>query len=212
MEYGGRYCRNGHLRTEENTSRGVYVKNGLVVPRIRCKQCVRDGWHRRQRSHGKSPIPDPGNTSFLPTLPEIDVQWMNWLAGFIDGEGCFLIHAKEGCPSFALALRADDSAIIEEIQAKLEVGKVYGTKPAGRNSNPKTTYTICGVACWVLCQLLDRAPLRAKKSRDYAIWRRAVVIWTTTRFSPKRTSALLELKTAMEETRRFQGKGLHAAA
>jgi hypothetical protein len=56
---------------------------------------------------------------------EIDADFANWFAGFVDGEGCFSVHKKNvnGFESydcqFSITLRADDKPIILEIQKHL---------------------------------------------------------------------------------------------
>jgi hypothetical protein len=108
-------------------------------------------------------------------------QFGNWLAGFIDGEGCFWLQKINDASGrttysvrFEIKLRADDCAILQECRDRLGIGNVH----YGQTTNPKHG----DVARWavrshsdreVLIALLDKCPLRAKKARDYAIWREA---------------------------------------
>jgi hypothetical protein len=112
----------------------------------------------------------------------MDAGFGNWLAGFIDGEGCFLIAAQP-CgirfyPRFQLKLRADDRAILDEIQAALRIGNRYDYEPtacAKGNDKAQSLWSVTDQAgCVALVAFLDEFPLRAKKARDYAIWREAV--------------------------------------
>lgn len=110
--------------------------------------------------------------------PELPPDFGHWLAGFIDGEGCFSIQlggkGRGGpAPRFTLGLRDDDRSILEEIVRRTSIGKLYieTKRPVvrwwvGRRSDLAA-----------LVRLLDAFPLRAKKLRDYAIWREAVVVY-----------------------------------
>jgi hypothetical protein len=117
--------------------------------------------------------------------PEVAPDFGHWLAGFIDGEGCFIVaraHKRTNFMCrFQLTLRGDDAAILREIRAATGIGQL-------RTAHDKRKYVgnLCVVwqlqaraDCLRLVELLDRFPLRAKKARDYAIWRRAVVVWGT---------------------------------
>lgn len=109
----------------------------------------------------------------------------NWLSGFCDGEGCFLLQAetREGCvyphAFFRLELRDDDCAILEEIQQYWGVGNLYkkgARKTATRNSNPHCEYVVSGwkTLATVIIPHFEKYPLRTKKKRDFEIWRDGV--------------------------------------
>jgi LAGLIDADG endonuclease len=117
--------------------------------------------------------------------PEVPDDFGHWLAGFIDGEGCFYIdfRVRNGWPryscSFHLVLRDDDAAILSEIQGRLGVGNLKRARPRGfPGSRPQLRLNVTSLAgCQRIIQILDVFPLRAKKARDYAIWREAVFAW-----------------------------------
>jgi LAGLIDADG endonuclease len=104
----------------------------------------------------------------------------NWLAGFIDGEGCFILRETTAdyfrC-GFSIELRVDDAPIIEEIQTRLGIGTIKYRHRPGKNGNdcPQVSWNVQSQPqCVVLMELLDRHPLRAKKAHDFAIWRMAL--------------------------------------
>ena len=118
-------------------------------------------------------------------MKEIDGYWASWFAGFTDGEGCFVI-GKQNCDNpcadyqcqFHLRLRDDDKQILEEIRDTLGIGKICNT-PAdtkhGYNKRPGVVLRVSAIKdCVALVNLFDKYPLRAKKRRDYEIWREAV--------------------------------------
>jgi hypothetical protein len=133
----------------------------------------------------KSHTPDPRRALRTLVPPaEIDPGFGHWLAGFIDGEGCFLVHNKPNGPShhclFRIGLHADDEPILEEIRDRLGSGSVWGHTPPSCPTSPRAMWTVNRKQeCIHLVEFLDRYPLRAKKARDYAIWREAVTEWTT---------------------------------
>ena len=106
----------------------------------------------------------------------------HWLAGFIDGEGCFIIAPKKRldyvtyAPEFSLSLRSDDRAILEEMQRRTAIGRLYERRATATHAGATTWKIQSKADCLVLVGLLDRFPLRAKKADDYAIWRKAVAL------------------------------------
>lgn len=144
----------------------------------------------------------------------MDDGFGHWLAGFIDGEGCFVIYCGKGnwkC-AFTLEVRADEAPILEEIVARTGVGVIRHNR-ARKNSKPQAAWGIQSRAdCLALVALLDAHPLRAKKAKDYAIWREAVLRWATV----KRTNVLgtnseawediAALRQRLVEGRRYAGR------
>jgi hypothetical protein len=111
----------------------------------------------------------------------MDTEFGHWLAGFIAGEGCFAIARNHGCwvISFTLTQRDDDAAIIYEIQDRLGFGTIHRSRGRG-NSKPQITWQVARVADQCrLVQILDRFPMRARKTEDYHIWRQAVLAKST---------------------------------
>jgi hypothetical protein len=111
----------------------------------------------------------------------MDDGFGHWLAGFIDGEATFLIKKASGgrgesysC-GLALSLRADDLPILREIQEQTGCGRITG--PYGYP--PKKPFYRWSLDSFEdtrrMVELLDRYPLRAKKAKDYAVWREAVL-------------------------------------
>ena len=122
------------------------------------------------------------------TLPhEMNDAFGHWLAGFIDGEGCFVIAKREDpkygaryqC-RFSVNMRADERPMLEEIVARTHIGRIEAKKAdrKSRRGNPQAVWMVTSQReCLMLVELLDRYPLRAKKRRDYTIWREAVILW-----------------------------------
>ena len=114
-------------------------------------------------------------------------EFGNWLAGLSDGEGCFTLrHSdprgtskdKRRSASFQIALRLDDKPVLEWIRRVLNCGQIHVIQ------TPSTTKRSCPLVVLqvnntdsimsTLLPLLTNNPLRAKKSRDFAIWTEGV--------------------------------------
>lgn len=117
---------------------------------------------------------------------KITDAWGNWFAGFTAGEGHFSIDKRNkenlcaayGC-RFQIHLRADDEPILEEIHNMLGIGTVYNSSSHANhslNAHAKTYLWVHSIKdCFELVKIFERFPLRAKKHRDFSIWRCAVV-------------------------------------
>ena len=110
----------------------------------------------------------------------ISDEFGHWLAGFIDGEGCFHIKRVGGdggsfiC-TFIIGLRQDDRPILEEIRERTGLGSLYVTRRGGR---AQVRWEVARKdECVRLAELLQVYPLRAKKARDLAIWVEALRAW-----------------------------------
>jgi hypothetical protein len=148
----------------------------------------------------------------------LDPAFGNWLAGFIDGEGYFAIGVNQGACfcSFRIDIRLDDRAILEEIRERTGLGTIRVRQPSPNDSKNRCLQAVWQVhradACLRLAHILDAHPLRAKKARDYAIWREAVFDWQTPRrYGPGANNdwtRMLELASALKAVRRFETAGL----
>ena len=152
-----------------------------------------------------------------PTINKTDISdpvFLGWLAGLIDGEGHFAIHEnttpnglqRYDC-TFSLTLRADDSEILNSLHQRTGLGRVY-TRPQVRGSKPRVDWRIMRLEhCLKLIAILDRFPLRTRKTRDYRIWRTAALriakmpqrnVW-----KPRDWSPIAALKRDIESTRNY---------
>lgn len=113
----------------------------------------------------------------------MDKDFGNYMAGLIDGEGSFGLHIHTQhkhlrpmyYPRFNIHLRADDLPILLQVKDFLGVGKIYFHNNIERN--PMVSYQIDNVKDLIkVIEVLDVCPLRAKKAREYQIWRACVLL------------------------------------
>lgn len=141
---------------------------------------------------------------------DLDPAFGNWLAGFIDGEGSFNIGYLPKQDTYqcrmTIVIRDDDLDVLEQAVAFSGVGTLsfcdYHAKMQG-NANPHARWLVTTRSgCLRIVELLDRFPLRAKKAKDYAIWREAVIEWNGRR-GRGNLGRLPELKVALEAARKY---------
>jgi hypothetical protein len=109
-------------------------------------------------------------------MTEEEHDFYNWLAGFIDGEGYFGIikNRTSWRIEFVIKIRMDDKDIIHEIHNRLGIGKVYKVLKVKKGS-PQIKFVITSTKeARVLVNILTEHPLRAKKKKDFEIWKKAV--------------------------------------
>lgn len=110
-----------------------------------------------------------------------DPAFFSYLAGLIDGEGCFtlLVNAnKVVSPRFSLQFRSDDWRVLRDLRERAgEIGTL-------RSQRGYTAQAPNGLASWYItkvgeCQMLVKgiqlgSGLLTKKARDFWIWAEAI--------------------------------------
>ncbi len=149
----------------------------------------------------------------------------HWIAGLTDGEGCFQLRVtkdKKFRPGFQLKLRDDDSSVLVDIVTVLNCGKIYPDKREGRN--PMVAYEVFDIDSLhgIIIPLFERYPLRAKKAREFEVWKTAVeLIFQITRrrkintrwgwfprYTKEERAKLAEYARLLKELKRYQVKSL----
>jgi LAGLIDADG endonuclease len=109
----------------------------------------------------------------------------DYFAGFVDGEGYFHINKSNvekgitySC-RFDINLRDDDDEIIKLFHDTFKIGVVNyysANRETMPNANPQVVFRIAKLTdCLKLIEIFDNHPLRAKKKKDYEIWKQAVL-------------------------------------
>jgi hypothetical protein len=143
----------------------------------------------------------------MPSFPTITSRDVSFLAGFLEGEACFLIWPDRRRQKFrcgvSVSARDDDEPLLRWIQQTTGIGSITWSGRRGRAS-PQLHWRVGAKAqCLHLIDLLDGAPLWGRKRLDFAIWRKAVLEWSKEPLAtcPKATPLALlreELGTAKE--------------
>jgi len=112
----------------------------------------------------------------------------NWLSGFTDGEGCFRLarsrHPKyrdqyrSGFATFEINMRVDDRPILEQIRSFFGFGSITEHDSYAKDRNgerqAKLVCTRVRPLNGIIIPQFEQYQLRAKKARDFLIWREAV--------------------------------------
>lgn len=142
----------------------------------------------------------------------------DYIAGFIDGEGCFfLTYRKEvkrnrlGNPKyyrwsagFAMTLREDDVEILKQIRDTLECGNVYFLNTKDNRAGRQAYFGVQNIddAYNKILPFFRKFPLRAKKRYDFGLWSKALeLIYTKKKdresYTTKDHRLLKEIRTQM---------------
>lgn len=151
----------------------------------------------------------------------------HWLSGFTDGEGCFGLKWHSGnrrrtipWADFQIVLRLDDRPVLKLIQSFLGCGSIFENARKARTPGecPIAQFRILKIKslAGVVVPHFDRYPLRAKKARDFVLWRTAVLLLARPRLqvmrdltSPSKYSRsdrnhFEDLRQALRSQRRFE--------
>lgn len=145
----------------------------------------------------------------------------SWAAGFLDGEGSFLIGCKHYpdrprkyryAPELKVQLRADDEGAVHWLQEALGCRGYFYHRPSrrpslfGNASHPTVEITWRSMRDLTsIVAVLDRYPLLGKKARDYVLWAEAVRVYTdTTQSVDARQEQLKNLRTGLQKEREYR--------
>lgn len=110
----------------------------------------------------------------------------DYIAGFVDGEGCFALnfrrdvrHERKNKPvyfswklQFSIVLRQDDREILERIRTTLECGSISIAKRG------QARYQVADISelNYKISPFFEKYSLQAKKKLDFVLWKEAVAI------------------------------------
>ncbi len=145
---------------------------------------------------GRQQVVTRASLPILPFPASIDRRdFGHYLCGLTDGEAYFRLCIQAGknpfpVASFSIHLRADDVEVLRLVHSYLNCGDLYYIVRREKNPfpNARDTYRFvvsrpCDLAA-VVVPHFDAFPLRAKKARDFAIWREAVLLLHEVNLSP----------------------------
>ena len=137
----------------------------------------------------------------------------HYVAGFIDGEGCFWVgvYKDEGMKNkisvqaqFEIELRADDKKILERIQKTLDCGRLYDCnyKRYGWHSHVKFKIARINDIAKKLIPFLEKYPLQAKKAETFRYFKQVIKLKIN-----KRHLTATGVKKAFEVQRKIRSLG-----
>lgn len=161
----------------------------------------------------------PKIVSISPFPPGIDRdRFGDWLSGFTDGEGHFALRRyHEVCrgrdrihlgAAFKLRLRADDRDALELIRSFLGCGTIRYVENRTESSYPAFDFEVIRIRDLAkrLVPNFDKYPLRAKKARDFSLWKEGVLLLYRVSRRPVRSlrGRGTEVKWTLEEREHFK--------
>jgi len=137
-----------------------------------------------------------------------DEAFCDWLAGFVDAEGCLRIDRSS--PMLAIKLRSDDKTVLKMIRETLGFGAIYNASQAvaranGVNRQDQCVYQADGRKNALrLVEILD-GRMHAKKRRDFEIWKAATLASNAivSRCSPERKIMMQKFNEELVAVRAF---------
>lgn len=112
-------------------------------------------------------------------VDSIEASFGYWFSGLVDGEGCFQIFRanKTGYAcSFHIAMRADDTPVLELARDTLGIGGLHTYYPKNRNAFSSWQVRSRN-ECALLKEVLLKFSLRSKKRKDFDLWSQAIELW-----------------------------------
>lgn len=111
----------------------------------------------------------------------------DYVAGFVDGEGCFVIVISkhktkklgfDGRVSFQIEVRDDDLEIIRNIQDTLECGRIHYLSYERYGWYPHVKFMVSAIDDIVnkLIPFFEQYPLRAKKRKSFELFCQAAQV------------------------------------
>ena len=139
----------------------------------------------------------------------------DYIAGFVDGEGCFALKfRKDSCHGrptyfrwdieFILHLKNDDQEILESIQNTLSCGKINHPKGAVRYAVNDIDHLMK-----IIVPFFDLYKLHAKKRLDFELWKEAVEIFTRSKRNKFSQNDLMRLREIKEQMEEYKGGNRH---
>ena len=104
-----------------------------------------------------------------------------FLAGFVAGDGSFIIRSNNAGSSWAclldVKLRADNTPLLRQFQRWTGLGELVPSAARG-NSAPQSSWRVQRrLECLELAVVLGQWPILGKAGRQFEVWRRAVELW-----------------------------------
>lgn len=157
----------------------------------------------RKRMFAEGTLRSCANKTTAVPVIQVPDSFGYWLAGLTDGEGCFGAYAVRGRVHvlFKIALRLDDRPVLDDACLVTGLGNVRKTHTDPKYERaPCAAWTVGSAAeCVAIAELFSTFPLRAKKSRELAPWKRiATAIFSSYRLAPEAVQEDLDLLASLK--------------
>ena len=123
-------------------------------------------------------------------LSQEAIRFGDYLSGLTDGEGYFVLvldkeRISRSWAQYGMNLRCDDLSILKQIRAFLRCGSVKIRRGSGQN--PQAVYSVTRThdLTNIIIPFFTSHPLRAKKARDFIIWKEGIRVLHRIRSKPR---------------------------
>jgi hypothetical protein len=140
---------------------------------------------------------------------DLRADWPDFLSGYFTAEGSLGIYRNgpnRFSPTAQMRVRVDDFPLLEQLQRRTGVGRLYANMALKQNAAP--------VGIWMvkrtdeiarLAHIFQRHPLRGRKHREFLVWRDAVAVYAESGSPASKYDRLSELRTALARERAYRG-------
>lgn len=141
-----------------------------------------------------------------------DPLWCSWFSGFVAGEGYFGSYISKRTKAIfvwlQIHLRDDDAQILYEIKETLKCGRIHSRRNRERygvsyHDQLNWECKDIGQCRFILMPLFDQYPLRAKKKRDYEIWRKLTIAISEGQHVNGNREYVLDLCQKLKDVKRY---------
>ncbi len=125
-----------------------------------------------------------------------DLDLYEWLRGFVDGEGCFILSPIKARPFtlkfvFKIKLHRDDRPLLEYLKTRIKIGKVYPKDILDKNIS-STWEVFRKNDLLKLIKIFDKHPLNTSKYLDYILWRKAFLMYLESKEASVANKAIIK--------------------
>lgn len=120
------------------------------------------------------------STFSIKKLYSNDYNFIEWLRGFVDGEGSFIILNNNNRPftinfKFKIKLHRDDRPVLDYLKKKLKIGTIYPKPKDSTNSNISVTWENFKLKeIKKLIKIFNDHPLNTYKQLDFFVMKRSL--------------------------------------
>lgn len=159
--------------------------------------------HCLEKTKGYDPFSSP---SIIDSIPGLEADWGDYLAGFLTAEGSLGIwrNGRRLFPALTVRIRLDDYELLQQLRCRAGVGRLYAERTPVRGRSPAAMWLVRRIdELPRLVEILDKHRLLGRKGVEYAAWRDAALMFTSSEDRDRVHARLEDLRTRLSDIRRY---------